>query len=321
MDRRTFIGIVTVGSLAASLAAVAQQGSKVARIGYLRRTSLQPADIAALRKGLQELGYVEGQNLVIEERYADDDAARLPPLARELLQLKVDVLVVDGGFTIEAVRGVVGDTPIIFTLSGDPVGSGYVASLNRPGGNITGVSTFALGPKRLQLLREIVPTGRIGVLNNPAAMTGRGMEQVSDAAKALGVELVRVSARSPAELAGAFAELSRVRVSSLFVLNDALFFGQRSRIADLATQSRLPVIYAEREYCDAGGLMCYGANNPGNFHRAATFVDKILKGANPGDLPVEQPTKFEFVINLKTAKALGLTIPQSVLLRADEVIQ
>ena len=258
MDRRTFIGLVTVGLLAAPLTAVAQQG-KVARIGYLRRTSLQPADIAALRQGLQELGYVEGQNLIIEERYADGDAARLPHLARELQQLKVSVLVVDGGFTVEAIRGVVGDTPIIFTLPGDPVASGYVASFDRPGWNITGVSTFALGPKRLQLLREIVPTGRIGVLNNPAAMTGRGMEQLSDAAKALGIELLRVSARSPDELAGAFAELSRTRIGALFVFTDAMFFNQRSRIAELATQFRLPAIYPEREYCDAGGLLCYGA--------------------------------------------------------------
>jgi putative ABC transport system substrate-binding protein len=321
MDRRTFIGVVTVGLLAAPLAAIAQQGSKVARIGYLRRTSLQPADIAALRQGLRELGYVEGQNLIIEERYADGDAARLPRLARELQQLKVDVLVVDGNITVEAIRGLVGLTPIIFTIVGDPVVAGLVASLDRPGGNVTGVTTFALGPKRLQLLREIVSTGRVGALYNPANTFPADRERMNVAAKSLGVELVRVSARSPAELAGAFAELSRARVAALFVSNDAIFFSQRSRIAELATQFRLPAIYPEREYCDAGGLMCYGVSLPGNFHRAATFVDKILKGAKPGDLPVEQPTKFEFVINLKTAKALGLAIPPSLLVRADEVIQ
>jgi putative ABC transport system substrate-binding protein len=320
IDRRTFVRVVTSGLLGAPLASLAQQ-VKVVRIGYLRRTSPQPADIAALRQGLQELGYVEGQNLVIEERYADGDAARLPRLARDLQALKVDVLVVDGGLTVEAIRGVVGPTPIIFAVVGDAVATGLVASLDRPGGNVTGVTTFPLGPKRLQLLREIVPAGRVGILNNPANTTPTDLERMNDAAKSLGVELVRVPARSPAELAGAFAELSRAHVAALFVSGDAIFFSQRSHIAELATQFRLPAIYPEREFCDAGGLMCYGANLPGNFHRAATYVDKILKGAKAGDLPVEQPTKFELVINLRTAKALGLTIPQSVLLRADKVIQ
>jgi putative ABC transport system substrate-binding protein len=196
-----------------------------------------------------------------------------------------------------------------------------VAGLDRPGGNVTGVTTFPLAPKRLQLLREIVPTGRVGVLSNPANVTPGDLKRFSDAAKSLGVEVVRVSARNPAELAGAFAELSRAHVAAVFVSADAIFFSQRSRIAELAMQFRLPAIYPEREYCDAGGLMSYGTSLPGNFHHAATYVDKILKGAKPGDLPVEQPTKFELVINLKTAKALDLTIPQSILLRADEVIQ
>ena len=321
MDRRTFIATVTSGLLAVRLPAVAQQLGRVARIGYLRRTSPQPADIAALRRGLQELGYVEGQNLNIEERYADGDAARLPGLARELQQLRVEVLVVDGGLTVEAIRGVVGLTPIIFTIVGDPVQAGLVTSLDQPGGNVTGLATIPLGPKRLQLLREIVPAGHVGVLNNPANTPPADLERLNNAAKSLGVELVRVAARSPAELAGAFAELSRAHVAALFVSGDAIFFSQRSRVAELATQFRLPAIYQEREFCDAGGLICYGANLPGNFHRAATYVDKILKGAKPGDLPVEQLTKFELIINLKTAKALGLTIPSSLLLRANEVIQ
>jgi putative ABC transport system substrate-binding protein len=321
MDRRTFIHAVTRGLLAAPLAALAQQRGKVARIGYLRRTSPQPADIAALRKGLQELGYVEGQNLNIEERYADGNAARLPGLARELQQLKVEVLVVDGASTVEAIRGVVGLTPIIFTVVGDPVEAGLVASLDRPGGNITGLATLPLGPKRLQLMREIVPAGHVGVLNNPANMSLAILERFRDAAKSLGVELVLVAAPSPAELAGAFAELNRAHVTALLVAGDAIFFSQRRRIAELATQFRLPAIYQEREFCDAGGLMCYGANLPRNFYRAAAYVDRILNGAKPGDLPIEQPTKFELVINLKTAKTLGLTIPQSLLVRADEVIE
>ena len=201
MDRRSFVCRVASGVLALPFAVLAQQTTKVWRIGYLRRTSPQPADIAALRQGLQELGYVEGQNLNIDERYANGVAARLPQLARELMQLKVEVLVVDGGLTVEAIRGVVGLTPIIFTVVGDPVEAGLVASLDRPGGNITGLATIPLGPKRLQLLREIVPAGRVGVLNNPANMSPAILERFSDAAKSLGVELVLVAARSPAELA------------------------------------------------------------------------------------------------------------------------
>jgi putative tryptophan/tyrosine transport system substrate-binding protein len=320
MDRRTFVSRVASGVLAWPIAVLAQQTPKVWRIGYLRRTSREPADIAALRLGLRELGYIEGQNLAIDERYANGDAARLPGLARELMQLKPEVLVVDGVVTVEAIRGVVGFTPIIFTLGVDPVEAGLVASLDRPGGSVTGLATFQLGAKRLQLLREIVPTGRVGVLST-AYVSPRGMERLNDAAKSLGVELVRVSVRSPAELPGAFAELSRAHLAALFVSADPMFFSQRALIVDLAAMHKLPAIYGEREFADAGGLMSYGTSNPGNFRRVATYVDKILKGAKPGDLPVEQPTKLELVINLKTARALGLTIPESVLLRADEVIQ
>ena len=319
-DRRTFIRAVIGVMLAAPLRAVAQSQGKIARIGYLRRISPQPADLAGLRRGLQELGYVEGQNLVIEERYADGDTARLPGLARELQQLNVEALVVDGPVTVRAIRSIVGSTPIVFTL-GDPVEAGLVASLARPGGNVTGLATFPFGPKRLQLLREIVPAGRIGVLNNPADSSPKGIERMNDAGKSLGIELVRVYARSPAELAEAFAKLKRAQVAALLVATDAMFFTQRVRIAELALQFRLPAIYQEREFCDAGGLMCYGVSVPGNFRHAATYVDKILKGAKPGDLPVEQATRFELVINLRAANALGLTIPQSLRLLADEVIQ
>lgn len=320
MDRRIFIGSVTSALLAAPLNCLAQQRDKIPRIGYLRRISPQLPDIAALRQGLQELGYVDGQNLIIEERYADGDVAKLPGLARELQQLKVEVLVVDGSVTVEAIRSLVGSTPIVFTI-GDPVEAGLAASLDRPGGNVTGLTTYPFGPKRLQLLREIVPKGRVGVLNNPTNASMRGIERLNDAAKSLGVELVRVSARSPAELGGAFAELNRAHVAALFVATDAMFFSQRRRVAELAAQSRLPAIYPEREFCDAGGLMSYGTSVPGNFRQAASYVDKILKGAKAGELPIEQPTKFELVINLRTAKALGLTIPHPLLLRADEVIQ
>ena len=328
MDRRTFISGVASAVSALPFAVLAQQPPKLWRIGYLRRTSREPADIAAFRLGLRELGYVEGQNLVIDERYADGDAARLPDLARELVQLKVQVLVVDGDTTVRAARNVVGATPLVFTVVADPVAEGFVHSLDRPGGTMTGLTNFGgeLAPKRLQLLREVVPATRVGVLLNttndptsPARLARR--ERLTGAARSLGIELTQVDASSPDELAGAFEKLSRAGVGALFVSNDAMFFSQRARIVELAARHKLPAIYAEREFADAGGLMAYAPSVTAKFHRAATYVDKILKGANPGDLPIEQPTRLELVINLKTAKALGIIIPQALLLRADEVIQ
>jgi putative ABC transport system substrate-binding protein len=320
--RRAFMGTLA-GGLIAPLAVLAQTTTQVWRIGYLRRTSREPADIAALRQGLRELGYVEGQNLLIDERYADGDAARLPGLARELAQLKVQVLVVDGATTVRAARNVVGSTPIVFTLGGDPVVGGLVPSLDRPGGTMTGLMTFndVLPRKRLQLLHEIVQAKRVGVLSNPTDPAPASREGLTDAARSLGIELTRVEVSSPSELAGAVAKLSRGGVGALFVSADAMFFSQRARIVELAALHKLPAVYGEREFVDAGGLMAYGANHPANFRRAATYVDKILNGAKPGELPIEQPTRLELVINLKTARALGITIPQSLLLRADEVIQ
>jgi putative ABC transport system substrate-binding protein len=324
MDRRAFMGTAAGGLLIAPLAALAQQTAKVSRIGYLRRTSREPADIEALRLGLRELGYVEGQNLVIDERYADGVAARLPDLARELMQLKVQVFVVDGGTTVRAVREVIGATPLVFTLVGDPVAMGVVRSLDHPGGTMTGLTTFnvVLAAKRLQLLREAVPATRVGVLNNPSNPAPPAQaESLTGAARSLGIDLMRVNAQSPGELAEAFAKMSQAGVTALLVDNDAMFFSQRARIVDLAAMHKLPAVYGEREFADGGGLMAYAANYAAIFRRAATYVDKILKGAKPGDLPIEEPTRIELVINLKAARALGLTIPQSLLLRADEVIQ
>ena len=327
-DRRAFMGTVAGALLIAPLAVQAQTTTKVWRIGYLRRTSREPADIAALRLGLRELGYVEGQNLVIDERYGDGDADRLPGLARELMQRKVEVLVVDGQTTVRAAQNVVGATPIVMALGGDPVAAGLVHSLNRPGGNTTGLTTLGgeLVRKRMQLLHEVVPATRVGFLFNgtndptsPARLAAR--ERLTGSARSLGIELTRVEAQNPGELAGAFAKLSRAGVGALFVDGDAMFFSQRARVVDLAAMHKLPAVYAEREFVDAGGLIAYAASGTANFRRAATYVDKILKGANPGDLPIEQPTRLELVINLKTAKALGITVPQSLLLRADEVIQ
>ena len=324
MDRRAFMGTAAGGLLIAPLAALAQQTAKVSRIGYLRRTSREPADIEALRLGLRELGYVEGQNLVIDERYADGVAARLPDLARELMQLKVQVFVVDGGTTVRAVREVIGATPLVFTLVGDPVAMGVVRSLDHPGGTMTGLTTFnvVLAAKRLQLLREAVPATRVGVLNNPSNPAPPAQaESLTGAARSLGIDLMRVNAQSPGELAEAFAKMSQAGVTALLVDNDAMFFSQRARIVDLAAMHKLPAVYGEREFADGGGLMAYAANYAAIFRRAATYVDKILKGAKPGDLPIEEPTRVELIINLKAARALGLTIPQSLLLRADEVIQ
>ena len=317
--------LTVAGSLAiAPLAALAQQTTTVSRVGYLRRTSREPADIEALRLGLRELGYVEAQNLVIDERYADGVASRLPDLARELIQLKVQIFVVDGGATVRAVREVNETTPVVFTLVGDPVAAGYARSLDHPGGTITGLTTFnaVLPAKRLQLLYEAVPARRVGVLSNPTGnTTAAQVERLTGAARLLGIDLVWVNAQNPGELAAAFAKMSQAGVKAVLVDTDAMFFSQRARIVELAATHRLPAVYGEREFTDAGGLMAYAANLPANFRRAANYVDKILKGARPGDLPIEEPTRIELVINLKAAKALGLTIPRPLLLRADERIQ
>jgi len=324
MDRRTFTRAIAGSWLIAPLVVLAQQTAKVSRVGYLRRTSREPADIEALRVGLRELGYVEGQNLIIDERYADGVAARLPDLARELVKLKVQVFVVDGGATVRAVRDVVGATPLVFTLVNDPVAAGWVRSLDHPGGTMTGLTSFnaVLPAKRLQLLREIVPATHVGVLGNPSSPASPAQaERLAEAARSLGVELVFVAAQSPGELPEAFAKLSQVGVKALLVETDAMFFSQRARIVQLAAKHQLPAVYAEREFADVGGLITYATNLPATFRHAAAYVDKILKGAKPGDLPIEEPTRIELVVNLKTAKVLGLTIPQSLLLRADEVIQ
>ncbi len=322
-DRRAFLCTAAGSLLIAPLAVRAQQTTNVARIGYLRRTSREPADIEALRLGLRELGYVEGQNLVVDERYANGDVARLPDLARELVQLKVQVFVVDGGATLRAVREVVGTTPLVFTLLTDPVAMGVARSLDHPGGTMTGMTTFnaVLAAKRLQLLHEVVPARRVGVLSNHTAPAPTAqVERLTGAARSLGIDLIRVDAQSPSELAGAFAKMSQAGVSALLVETDAMFFSQRAHVVDLAAKHRLPAVYAEREFADAGGLIAYATNLPATFRRAATYVDKILKGEKPGDLPIEEPTRIELVINLKAAKALGLTIPQSLLVRAGEVI-
>jgi putative ABC transport system substrate-binding protein len=328
MDRRVFMGALTGGLLAVPLAAEAQPAAKVYRIGLLGTVPLTDPGTSHIwdgfLEGLRQLGYVEGQNFVIEGRYSEGRSERLPALAAELVQLKVDVIVAAATTADEAKR-TTSTIPIVMTNHGDPVGSRVVASLARPGGNVTGLSALspALVGKQLQLLKEAVPrVSRVAVLSNPTHPSHpTSLQEAEVAARSLKVRLQILEARAPTEVAGAFSTVTKESAGALLVLGDPMFFGERTRIVELAAKSRLPLMSIQKEYAEAGGLLAYGIDQRDSFRRAATYVDKILKGAKPADLPVEQPTKFELVINLKTAKALGLTIPQSVLGRADEVIQ
>jgi putative ABC transport system substrate-binding protein len=329
MERRAFMAMLTGGIVAAPLAAEAQQAGKVARIGYLSpNLAASPHTHEAFRQGLRDLGYVEGRNLVIEYRDAEGKFERLPALAADLVALNVDVIVAPNTVGVLAAKQATRTLPIVFATAGDPVTSGLVTSLARPGGNVTGLSLLApeLVGKCLELLTQAVPgVSRVAVLWEPGAVgerTDRDMLKAAEvAARALGVRLQFVEARGPADFDRAFSDMTRARAGALTVLGSTMFGTERRHLVDLAAKHRLPAVYPWREFVDAGGLMAYGTNVADLYRRAATYVDKILKGTTPADLPVEQPTKFEFVINLKTVKALGLTIPPSLLLRADEVIQ
>ena len=329
ITRRVFVGALAGGIVAAPLAAEAQQAGKVYRIGILANVPLTDSQGArlwgAFIQGLRELGYVEGKNITIEWRFSEGKYERLPELAADLARLKVDVIVAPATQNVAVAKQATGTIPIVMTGSGDPVGSGLVVSLARPGGNVTGLSVLApeIVGKQLELLKEIVPkVSRVAVLWNPTNTSHPLLlREAKVAARSLGVQLHILEARGPEEVESAFATMTRERAGALLVPTDGMFLLHRARIAELAAKHRLPAMYGLREFVDAGGLMVYGASLRDSFRRAATYVDKILKGAKPGDLPVEQPTKFELIINLKTAKALGLTIPQSLLLRADEVIQ
>jgi len=313
----------------APLAAEAQQAGQAARIGYLAANltvSLHMTE--AFRQGLRDLGYVDGRSVVIEYRDAEGKYDRLPARAAELVALKVDVIVAADTPAALAAKQATRTLPIVFIGAGDPVTIGLVTSLARPGGNVTGLSLLApeLVGKRLELLKQAVPgVGRVAALWQPGFVGERTekdmLKEVEVTARALGVRLQFVEARGPADFDRAFSDMTRARADALTVLGSAMFANERRRVVDLAAKNRLPGVYGFREYVDAGGLMAYGPNVADLFQRAATYADKILKGAKPGDLPVEQPTKFELVLNLKTAKALGLTIPQSVLVRADQVIE
>src|SRR5262245_2933225 len=320
---------LALGLLAAPLAAEAQQTGKVPRIGFLSLTSPsdRPPLLDAFRQRLRELGWVEGQSIVVDYRYAEGRVDRLPDLAAELVRLKVDLIVASAGTqAATAAKNATETIPIVMIAVRDPVGNGLIASLARPGGNVTGVSGTAgleWVAKQLELLKETVPKiRRVAILSNPTnAYHQLAIREANVAARSLGVQLQLLEARGPNEFDGAFAAMAKERVGALLVLSDAMLNSHRTRLADLAARSRLPAAYGVGESVEAGGLMSYGPSFLDLFRRGATFVDKILKGAKPADLPVEQPTKFELVINAKTAKALGLTIPPSLLRRADEVIQ
>jgi putative ABC transport system substrate-binding protein len=327
MKGNGLIMALLIGVLAVPPGVHAQQPGKVYRIGFLgaSRAAIAAPLLDAFRQGLHELGYVEGRDFVMETRWAEGKLERLSALAAELVQLHVDVLLAGPPPPVVAARSTTNTIPIVFTAVGDPVEIGLVASLARPGGNLTGLAIISaeLSGKRLQLLKEVVPrASRVAALWNPAS-SGQGLELrgAAAAARALNVELQPVEFRGYGDFEGAFQAAARGRAGALLVLQDTLTFSGRAQVVRLAAKHRLPAMYPSRESAEAGGLVTFGPNFQDNYRRAATFVDKILKGAKPGDLPVEQPTKFELVINLRTAKALGLTIPQSILIRADEVIQ
>ena len=327
MERRRFIEVIAGGFVAAPLAAEAQQARKVYRIGMLetRSPELNAANIDAFRQGLWELGYKEGQNLEIVYRSSDGRDERFPGLAGELVRLKVDLILTRGTPAALAAKSATGAIPVVMAASGDPVGSGIVKSLASPGGNVTGLSSGITEsyPKRVQLLGELLPgLKRIAaILNMGNPVIPPQWRIVAASARSLGIEAQLLDVRRPEDLRGAFAAAAKQRAEALVVGLDGVTQANLQPIAELAAKHRLPSIYPAKDYANVGGLMTYGSSDFHMYHRAATFVGKILKGGKPGDLPVEQPTKWEFVINLKTAKALGLTIPPSVLGRADQVIE
>ena len=327
LDRRIFLGALAGGVLAVPLAAEAQQAGKVYQIGYLSAAgSSNPRILEAFRQGLRELGWVEGQNIVIEYRWAEGHLDRLPGLAAELVRLKVDLIVASPTPGAMAAKNATGTVPIVAVSLTHPVELGLVASLARPGGNVTGVS-YSVGAdifgKDLELLKEVVPrVRRVAVLSNPdSPARPLTMRNIKDAARSLSLHLQLLEARGPEGFDGAFAAMAKERVGALLVVQDPAFIPHRARLVDLAATNRLPSIFTQREDAEAGGLMSYGPSLSDLYRRAGSYVHKILKGAKPGDLAVEQPTKFELIINLRTAKALGLTIPPSLLQRADQVIE
>jgi putative ABC transport system substrate-binding protein len=328
VNKKIFSIALTFIAVALVHLADAQQPKKVPRIGFLGAASpaTLPAGLEAFRQGLRDLGYVEGKNIALEFRWAEGKRDPLPGLAAELVRLKVDVLVSGGGSSAtRALKQATNTIPIVMTAGSDPVAAGFVASLARPGGNITGptLGGLELSGKRLELLKEAVPKlSRVAVLGNPDGATyGPQMKEMEVAARALGLQLQPVELRESSDLENVFSAITRGGAGALIGLNSPEFAFHRRRIAELAVKSRLPAVYVDSEFVNDGGLMSYAPDRSDLFRSAATYVDKILKGRKPADLPVEQPIKFELVINLKAAKQIGLTIPPNVLARADKVIK
>ena len=327
-SRRAVVTVLTMAAvlaLLASLVADAQPPGKVPRVGVISEFAPAHPFIASFRQGLRELGYTEGQNIVVDFRHAQGALDRVSSFAAELIALNVGVLVVGGTESAKLVKAKTTTVPIVFVTSGDPVGSGLVTSLARPGGNATGLSivTPELSSKQLELLRSLVPrASRIAVLYNPVNPAARStLNEARDTARSLAIELQAFEVRSRHGLPNAFSMLVGWRPGAMLVLPDPMLGNELAQIAKLAAQNALPAMYVRREFAEAGGLLSYGPSFADNYRRGATYVDRILKGARPADLPVQQPTKFELVVNGRTAKTLGLTIPQAVLLQADRVIE
>jgi putative tryptophan/tyrosine transport system substrate-binding protein len=326
--KKKIIGFALCAMLyALCLPADAQQPTKVPRIGFLTAGSPStiPTRIEAFRQGLRELGYVEDKNIVIEWRFGEGKPDRLPALVTELVRLKVDVILSAGAAVTRPAKDATKTIPIVMAQDSDPVGNGFVASLARPGRNISGLSTLApeISGKQLELLKEIVPKlSRVAVLGTSTRPgNAQSLKETELAAGAFGVQLQYLDILGPKDIETAFPEARKARADVVLVLASSVFNAHRTQIADLAAKNRLPAVYGQPEFMDAGGLMFYGASFTDLYRRAATYVDKILRGAKPADLPVEQPTKFELIINLKAAKQIGLTIPPNVLARADRVIR
>jgi ABC-type uncharacterized transport system substrate-binding protein len=328
MNRRVFIARLAATVASAPVAARAQKPAKIPRVGFIEAgtASVNGHFLEAFRQGLRELGYVEGQSIAIKDRWAEGHSERFPEIVADLIGLPADVIVAASTAGALAAKEATASVPIVFVGVSDPVGVGLVASLARPGGNLTGLSRGTeegLSGKAVQLLKEAVPkASRVAVLFNPG-MPGLDahLKETRTAARALGMKAEPFEVRDLGSLDAAFAGMRRARVGALIVLTDPLTLRHRAPIVELAAKSRLPAVYSFSEFARGGGLMAYGASVPAMFRRAAVYVDKILKGAKPADLPVERPTKFELIMNMKTAKRLGLTIPPSLMLRADEVIE
>jgi putative ABC transport system substrate-binding protein len=325
MKKTAVLSILCVAVLLAAVITEAQQTTKVARLGYLATRSGPGPNDHAFEQGLRELGYLEGQNILIERRWAGGNPDRIPSLAAELVRLKVDMIVTSGSTSTHAAKKATATIPIVMAQDPDPIGNGFIASLAHPGGNITGLSNVnrELSGKRLELLREIVPRlSRLAVFGTTAFPgNAQGLKEVEAAAAAFGVKLQYLDCLGSEDIDIAFRAASKEQAGAILVLPGPIFNSHQTKIADLAVKNRLPATYNSPEYVEGGGLMSYGASIPDSYRRAATYVDKILKGAKPGDLPVEQPKKFEFIINIKAAKQIGLTIPPNVLVRADSVIK